>query len=240
MRWRHPQEGVLSPMRFLPVIEGSDLEVPFGYWVIQAGFEIVQSWLAKGFRMPLSINVSARHLQSKGFLKTVEGWLCERPTFPRELLEAEITESGALMDLTEVGAVVRGLRKLGIAVSLDDFGTGYSSLKYLRHLPVSTLKIDQTFVRGMLDDPGDLAIVQGVVSLAASFRTTVVAEGVETIEQGVRLLELGVHFAQGYAIAAPLPQEQFVEWTATWRAPLDWGSVKVSATGRDSCDSEAR
>ena len=114
------------------------------------------------------------------------------------------------------------LKALGIGFSLDDFGTGYSSLTYLRRLPLNTLKIDQSFVSGMMDQAGDLAIVQGVIGLARSFGYKVIAEGVETEDQGHMLLQMGCTQAQGYFIARPMPAETFFAWLHTWRAPEAW------------------
>ena len=111
---------------------------------------------------------------------------------------------------------------MGVAVSLDDFGTGYSSLTYLRRLPMDTLKIDQSFVHGMMGDPGDLAIVQGVIDLTRSFGYRVIAEGVETVEQGQMLLQLGCPQAQGYCIARPMPLDMFIDWAAQWQPPAGW------------------
>lgn len=109
-----------------------------------------------------------------------------------------------------------------MAFSLDDFGTGYSSLTYLKNLPVATLKIDQSFIRDMLDDAGDLSIVKGVIGLAGAFNRVVIAEGVETEAHGQRLLALGCDLAQGYAIARPMPADQMLHWVAQWRAPAAW------------------
>ena len=114
------------------------------------------------------------------------------------------------------------LRQQGVGVALDDFGTGYSSLTYLRRLPLSTLKIDQSFVHGMMDDAGDLAIVQGVIGLARSFGYRVIAEGVETVDQGQMLTQMGCHLAQGYHIARPMPLGEFVAWSRHWQCPPEW------------------
>ena len=127
-----------------------------------------------------------------------------------------------MYDLSAVADTLNALRAMGVTVALDDFGTGYSSLTYLRRLPMDTLKIDQSFVHGMMGDPGDLAIVQGVIGLARSFGYRVIAEGVETVEQGQMLLQLGCLQAQGYCIARPMPLEDFIGWTPTWQPPAGW------------------
>ena len=141
---------------------------------------------------------------------------------PSALLELEITESAALYDIDHVAHQLSQLRTLGIGIALDDFGTGYSSLTYLRRLPLDTIKIDQSFVRDMLQDQGDLAIVQGVIGLAHSFGHHIVAEGVETLEQGQKLQQLGCSLAQGYYIARPMPVSDFAAWVAHWQLPTGW------------------
>ena len=172
--------------------------------------------------MPLSINIAAQHLQQPGFAPWMAQCLARHPKVPTHLVEIEITESAALYDLSAVAATLTELRTMGVTVSLDDFGTGYSSLTYLRRLPMDTLKIDQSFVHGMMGDPGDLAIVQGVIGLARSFGYRVIAEGVETVEQGQMLLQLGCTQAQGYCIARPMPLEDFIGWTPAWQPPAGW------------------
>jgi len=122
----------------------------------------------------------------------------------------------------KASGVIDACRKLGVSFALDDFGTGYSSLTYLKRLPVSTLKIDQSFVRDMLDDQDDLAILKGVLGLATAFRLQVVAEGVETVEHGTLLLQLGCDLAQGYGIARPMPADQLPDWSAAWHPDPVW------------------
>jgi diguanylate cyclase (GGDEF)-like protein/PAS domain S-box-containing protein len=227
-RWNHPQDGVLSPARFLPLIEGSDLEIPFGEWVIETALAQLDAWRLAGLRMPLSINISARHLQSDNFGATLTRLLAGYPQVPAAALEIEITESAALTDLDAAISVVDSLRRIGVTVALDDFGTGYSSLTYLRRLPVDTLKIDRSFVHHMMNDSGDLAIVQGVIGLAQSFGRSVVAEGVETPEQGAMLLRMGCTLAQGYGIAAPMPAQSLAGWAQQWQTPAAWQDDKAA------------
>ncbi len=144
-------------------------------------------------------------------------------TCPPALLEIEITETAALYHLDAVASTLKPCcAPWAWAPALDDFGTGYSSLTYLRRLPLSTLKIDQSFVHGMMDDAGDLAIVQGVIGLARSFGYRMIAEGVETIDQGQMLLQLGCHMAQGYHFARPMPVADFIPWVKNWQAPPPW------------------
>jgi EAL domain-containing protein (putative c-di-GMP-specific phosphodiesterase class I) len=221
-RWLHPQRGLVPPGEFLPLLEGTELEIGFGEWVVETAFSYLEQLLARGLRLPLGINISAQHLQSPGFASWMAQCAARHSGVSASLLEIEITESAALYDLSAVADTLAALRALGVAVSLDDFGTGYSSLTYLRRLPMDTLKIDQSFVHGMMGDPGDLAIVQGVIGLARSFGYRVIAEGVETVEQGQMLLQLGCIQAQGYCIARPMPLEDFIGWVPQWQPPAGW------------------
>jgi hypothetical protein len=138
-----------------------------------------------------------------------------------------VLESSALPDMAQVSQVIHSCGKLGVSFALDDFGTGYSSLAYLKRLPVDVLKIDQAFVRDMLEDPEDLTIVEGMLGLASAFRRQAVAEGVETVEQGILLLRLGCQIAQGFCIAHPMPAEELPGWVASWTPDPRW--MKIAA-----------
>ncbi len=221
-RWAHPDRGVLAPAAFLPLIHHGAMEVPFGEWVIDSALALAAQLQAQGLDLPVSVNVAAPHLQQQGFATWMAACLARHPGVPARLLDLEITESAALYDIDHVAAELAQLRALGVTVSLDDFGTGYSSLTYLRRLPMDHLKLDQSFVHGMMTDPGDLAIVQGVIGLARSFGYRIVAEGVETVEQGQMLLQMGCTHAQGYCIARPMPAAEFAAWAAGWTAPPAW------------------
>lgn len=221
-RWQHPEQGLLGPGEFLPQIEGSALEAPFGEWVLTHSLTLQRQWLAQGLRVPLSLNISARHLQMADFPQRVQQLLGQYADVPTSLIEIEITESAALTDINAVSATLIQLRNLGLSIAIDDFGTGYSSLTYLRQLPADTLKIDRSFVMGMMSDIGDMAIVDGVIGLSRSFGLTLIAEGVETTEQGLRLLQMGCLLAQGYGIARPMPAHELQAWAAQWRAPEAW------------------
>ncbi|RQO83614.1 EAL domain-containing protein [Acidovorax sp. FJL06] len=221
-RWQHPERGLVPPGEFLPLLQGTELEISFGEWVADAALTVLEQLQDRGLPMPLSINIAAQHLQQPGFASWMAQCLARHPKVPTHLVEIEITESAALYDLAAAATTLTELRAMGVAVSLDDFGTGYSSLTYLRRLPMDTLKIDQSFVHGMMGDPGDLAIVQGVIGLARSFGYRVIAEGVETVEQGQMLLQLGCTQAQGYCIARPMPLDDFIGWTPGWQPPAGW------------------
>ncbi|WP_027996316.1 EAL domain-containing protein [Simplicispira psychrophila] len=221
-RWQHPEKGILSPAAFLPLLENTDLEFSFGAWAVNAALDLIEALMDSGLYLPVSVNIAAPHLQQPQFAAWMAQQLARHPRVPATLLEIEITETAALYNIDPVADTLRELGTLGIKTSLDDFGTGYSSLTYLRRLPLSTLKIDQSFVQGMMNDTGDRAIVQGVVGLATSFGYDVIAEGVETIEQGQLLLQMGCPLAQGYCVARPMALAAFQEWAGQWQAPAAW------------------
>ena len=137
-------------------------------------------------------------------------------------LQIEVLETSALQDLAQVGATMVACQAIGVSFALDDFGTGYSSLTYLKHLPAKTLKIDQSFVRDMLTDESDLAIVNGVIGLAGAFGRDVIAEGVETRAHGDLLLSLGCELAQGFGIAPPMPVAALGAWLDAWNSKPEW------------------
>ncbi|RYF08505.1 MAG: EAL domain-containing protein [Comamonadaceae bacterium] len=226
-RWQHPERGLLAPGAFLPLIDHSELEVPFGEWVVEAALVLIGRLQSQGLALPISVNISALHLQQQGFADWMTACLARHPGVPPRLLDIEITESAALYDIGHVAGELTRLRELGVSVSLDDFGTGYSSLTYLRRLPMDHLKLDQSFVHGMMTDSGDLAIVQGVIGLARSFGYRIVAEGVETVEQGQMLLQMGCTLAQGYCIARPMPASEFAGWASSWQAPAAWQRARL-------------
>ena len=222
IRWQHPERGLLSPGVFLPVIEDHPLAVEVGEWVIGTALRQLATWHRIGLDIPISVNVGARQLQQADFVERLNALLAAHPTFRPGDLEMEVLETSALEDLARVSQVIDACREIGIGFALDDFGTGYSSLTYLKRLSVDRLKIDQSFVRDMLDDPDDLAILGGVLSLASALRRQVIAEGVATIEHGTMLLQLGCELAQGYGIAHPMPAADFPTWVAVWQPDPMW------------------
>jgi EAL domain-containing protein (putative c-di-GMP-specific phosphodiesterase class I) len=170
----------------------------------------------------VSVNIAAYQLSQHDFVARLTGLLRAHPTLPSHRLELEVLETAALEDIGHIARIIKECRELGVTFALDDFGTGYSSLTYIKRLPADTLKIDQSFVRDMLRDPEDRAIVEGVIGLARVFRREVVAEGVETIEHGVQLLRLGCDLAQGYGIARPLPAAAVADWIRDWQPDAAW------------------
>ncbi|WP_312303345.1 sensor domain-containing protein [Diaphorobacter nitroreducens] len=229
-RWQHPERGLLSPVHFLHLIEGhTELQMRFGEWVVDTALQQIARLMAQGLELPVSINITPEHLHRRGFADWMALRLAQHPAVPARLLAIELTESAALYDIDHVARELTRLRALGMQISFDDFGTGYSSLAYLRRLPMDHLKLDRSFVAGMLGDAGDRAIVQGVIGLAHSFGCGIVAEGVETVEQGLALLQMGCHHAQGYCIAMPMPVEQFMDWAKAWQAPAPWRATGQAA-----------
>ncbi|WP_082679675.1 putative bifunctional diguanylate cyclase/phosphodiesterase [Paucibacter sp. KCTC 42545] len=222
IRWQHPEKGLLAPATFLPLIEDHPLAVAVGEWVIDAALHQMSVWQASGLHLPVSVNIGARQLQQMNFVDRLKAILAKHPQVRASDLELEVLETSALEDIALVSSVIEDCAAFGVKCALDDFGTGYSSLTYLKRLRVALLKIDQSFVRDMLDDPDDLAILQGVIGLAVAFRRQVIAEGVETVAHGAALLQLGCELAQGYGIARPMPAEQMPAWVATWRPDAAW------------------
>lgn len=225
IRWNHPDLGLLAPAQFLPIMEGNPLIVILGEWVLRNALREMEQWRKQGLDIPVSVNVDALQLQQTGFVDRLKDLLAEFPGIPASHLELEVLESSALRDVAQVSEVIRACGELGIAFALDDFGTGYSSLSYLKRLPVEVLKIDQSFVHDMLDDPEDLTILEGILGLAKAFRRQAVAEGVETVDHGVLLLRLGCQVAQGFGIARPMPGNQMPAWAAEWHPDPRWMNV---------------
>ncbi len=225
IRWLHPERGLLTPAAFLPVVEGHPVALEIGEWVIDTALAQMETWAPSGLEIPVSVNISAQQLQQPEFPERLHELLVAHPSIDPSRLEIEVLESSALPDMAQVSQVIHTCGRLGVSFALDDFGTGYSSLAFLKRLPVDVLKIDQTFVRDMLDDPEDLTIVEGMLGLASAFRRLAVAEGVETVEQGILLLRLGCQVAQGFGIARPMPPSDLPAWVASWRPHPQWSKV---------------
>ncbi len=222
IRWQDPQRGLLLPADFLGTIEDSPLAIDLGEWVIESALTQIRDWMALGLKLAVSVNVGARQLQHRDFISRLRQTLARHPEVNPASIELEVLESSALEDFDLVASVISTCRELGIGFAMDDFGTGYSSLTYLKRLKAKTLKIDQSFVRDMLEDTEDLAIVEGVLSLATAFHRQVIAEGVETCAHGRMLLRLGCELAQGFAIAHPMPADEVPDWVTNWHAYPEW------------------
>jgi len=222
VRWEHPVLGTRAPGEFLPLIEHEDVIIRLGEWVIVEALDELARLQEAGFDISISVNVSARQFLRGNFDARLTELLAQRPAEQVHRLEIEVVETAALEDINAVSSLINRYQALGVNFALDDFGTGYSSLVHLKRLAANALKIDQTFIRDMLDDPGDLAIVQGVIGLASAFQRQVVAEGVESIEQILMLLELGCDVMQGYGIARPMPVERVLPWLRDFQMDPRW------------------
>jgi diguanylate cyclase (GGDEF)-like protein/PAS domain S-box-containing protein len=225
IRWQHPDLGIVLPLDFLPAIEGHAISLELGEWVIDTALSQVSQWQGMGVNLPVSVNISAYQLQQADFIARLAVLLAAHGDVNPHSLELEILESSALRNISDVSETIAACHKLGVCFALDDFGTGYSSLTYLKRLPAYLIKIDQSFVRDMLEDDDDLAIIEGVVGLAKAFQREVIAEGVETIAHGVALLQLGCELAQGYGIARPMPADDIPEWASSWKVHKSWQAV---------------
>jgi len=225
IRWLHPEQGLLFPSAFLTHLEGSDLEINIGEWVIESALEQIEAWNELGLNLTISVNISANHLLQANFSDRLHLALSRHPSVDPASFELEILETAAMSDMSQAVNALTRCRELGVLISLDDFGTGYSSLTYLRTLPVDILKIDQSFIRDMLTDPSDLGLVVSVIQLAQTFNRSVIAEGVETLEHGNMLIHLGCRLMQGYGIARPMPAEQMSDWIVQWRESAVWQSL---------------
>lgn len=221
IRWQHPVKGLLSPAAFLPQIESMPISLELSRWVISAALSQMDDWLKQGLKLPVSINVGALHLQHKDFQSDLQQCLSAYPAC-EGMLSIEILETSALSDIDRIRETMQRCQALGVEFALDDFGTGYSSLTYLSDLPAHELKIDQRFVKNIASERNHLSIVEAVVSLARAFRRSVIAEGVETVEAGERLLQLGCELGQGYCIARPMAAGQVPQWLRDWMPPSSW------------------
>jgi diguanylate cyclase (GGDEF)-like protein len=222
LRWQHPIHGIIQPLDFLPQVERTDLIIDIGRWVMDQAMQQISVWHKAGKPWVVSINIAALHFQSGNFVQGIRNILEHYPDVPPGLLEIEILESVVLGDIYLVNQIIRDCQALGVGFSLDDFGTGYSSLRYLKRLPVETIKIDQSFVRGILEDKDDLSMVEAIINLGKVFNRKVIAEGVETAEHSVLLMRIGCDLAQGYGIAKPMPAMHIVEWANTYAVNPDW------------------
>lgn len=215
VRWQHPVQGLIPPGKFIPLAEETNLIVPIGDWVLQTACQQLKKWDDAGLPpLFMAVNFSAAQFRREGFLESIRKVL-EESGVDSGRLELEITESALMKNPEEAGSILRSLRELGVKVSIDDFGTGYSSLSYLKRFPVSILKIDQSFVRDIVNSSDDQAIAEAVIALAKGMDLMVVAEGVETEAQLKILKVLECDKVQGYFFSRPLSPEAVSEFCLT-------------------------
>lgn len=210
IRWRHPDRGLLLPEQFVPIAEDSGLIVPIGRWVLREACWRARAWLDAGRPTAVAVNISAVEFRSTEFLAGVRSILKDTRLEARHL-ELELTESVLMEDVESTIFVLQALKAMGVRLAIDDFGTGYSSLSYLRRFPISTLKIDQSFVHDITTDPNDATIVSAVINMGKSLKHRVVAEGVETQAQLAFLQAQRCGEGQGYLFNQPMAAEEFAK-----------------------------
>ncbi|MCG5494902.1 EAL and GGDEF domain-containing protein [Ectothiorhodospira variabilis] len=208
VRWRHPEQGMIPPNRFIPIAEETGLILPLGRWVLRQACLQARHWAAQGLEFgTIAVNVSGIQVQRSDMVQTVADALQESG-LDSSLLELEVTESFVMDRRQGPSAFLGELKAMGVQLAVDDFGTGYSSLSYLKDLPFDVLKIDQSFIRGLPENQRDMAIARAVNTLGAHLGMEVLAEGVETTEHQEALLDMGCHRAQGYLFSRPVPAEE--------------------------------
>lgn len=210
MRWNHPVQGMVPPDRFIPVAEQSGLMPKLTWWCLNTALRERIKWGGIGERS-VAVNVSALDLEDEGFVKSIASALGIWNT-PPELLIIEVTEGALMKDIALSANLLKLIRGHGVRISIDDFGTGYSSLAYFKQLPADELKIDHSFILNILNDELDQHIVSTIIQMAKKLNLAIVAEGIDTEPMLQRLIELGADLLQGYHIARPMPQEDFIEW----------------------------
>jgi diguanylate cyclase (GGDEF) domain len=211
LRWNHPVRGVIAPAEFLPVAEHAGLMRPLARRVLELAARQSREWREMGVELPIAVNLSASNLHDTELPGYVAD-LLEAAGLPPDAFSFEITETTIMHDPVRATEVVRELRRLGARISIDDFGIGYSSFAYLQQLAVDEIKVDMSFVLGMVDDPDDATIVRTTIALGHSLRLEVVAEGVETPEALVMLRDMGCDLVQGYWHSRPLPGPEAFEF----------------------------
>jgi diguanylate cyclase (GGDEF)-like protein/PAS domain S-box-containing protein len=222
VRWQHPQRGFLPPVTFIPMAEETGLIVPLGEWVLKAATSQLKTWLGTGLGLRIAVNFSAKQFRERTLIHTVESALTTAGLEP-ENLEVEITESIAMESAETVVANLNLLRTMGVGIAIDDFGTGYSSMSYLKSFPITSLKIDRSFVTDLTSSRADAGIVRAIVEMAHGSSLSVIAEGVETREQFQYLQRYGCDEMQGYWVSRPLPVDgidrKLEEEIALWSQP---------------------
>ena len=212
IRWNHPTEGVLAPGEFLPYVEGHPLIVEIGDWVIQAAINQCKYWRSFNINIPISVNISSIQFEHPLFIEKLKYDIVNNIKCKNIDLILEILESGPMLNIEEAKIRFKEIKELGFKISLDDFGTGHSSLQYLKAVKPDIIKIDRSFVLNIDNDEESRTIVQAILDLGKLFNSTVIAEGLETEEHRITLIELGCVYAQGYGIGKPMPGKDILNW----------------------------
>jgi EAL domain-containing protein (putative c-di-GMP-specific phosphodiesterase class I) len=231
LRWQHPERGLLTPAHFLPQVAATGLAVQIDDWVIEQALAQAATWLAEGVNggrgLPVSVNVGARQLGLHDFPQRLQELVQRRHPEVAHLLHLDVLEADALAETAATQALIQRCLSLGVGIALDDFGAGYSRLSSLKRLPVDTLKLDRSYVQGMLGDAQDLSLVESVIGLARNIGCNVLAKGVESRAHARELLRLGCRLGQGNGIAAAMPAKALTGWMLTF-ADGDWaGQLKT-------------
>lgn len=217
LRLDHPERGLLPPAAFASALDAPRLARRIGCLVLESALAQAEVWHRQELPLRVSVNVSAYHLLDQAFLSDLQTALDTHADLPASAVEIEITETAPLQDFARARETLLACNRLGVRIALDDFGTGNASLTYLQKLPAQTIKIDQSFVRNILHDPRDHAIVAGVVTSAHLLGLQVVAEGVETAGHAALLTQMQCHCLQGYAIARPMAPELIPDWVRRYK-----------------------
>jgi diguanylate cyclase (GGDEF)-like protein/PAS domain S-box-containing protein len=222
LRWVHPKRGPIAPLDFIPLAEESGLMIPIGTWVIREALRCARRWNEGSRKLRVAVNVTARHLNTPGFIRQLSASIAASGCRP-DWLELELTESIAMANAATVQLILAEIRAAGVRTALDDFGTGYSSMAYLKSIPVDVIKIDRSFVDGIPHDNSDSSIVRAIVAFALCTGREVRAEGVTSIEQARWLHAEGCDAAQGFFFSKPIPAADFDAWLAAYEAesPVD-------------------
>ena len=218
-------QELIEPIEFMHVLDDPQLARPIGRYVLDEALKCCQSWMRAGVSIPVSINISTRHLLHPAFFTDIDAVLETYPDVMDVGFAIEVTETGPSMDHFRAKTVIEECRRRGIRVGLDDFGTGSASLSHIQKLDIEHIKLDQSFVRDIPSDERNMAIAAGVISTARMLAKTVIAEGVETAEQGDLLASLGCHQLQGFSISRPMPAAAVPGWVAGWVPPVSWGNL---------------
>ena len=215
IRWHHPERGIIPPDIFIPILESTGLIVAVGEWVIKTACRQLHIWRDSGHNdLSVAVNLSARQFSELNLPNLISNALIESEIDAR-FFEVEITESMLMENLQNTVTILEGIKKLGVTISIDDFGTGYSSLEYLKKLPIHAIKIDRSFVSDILHDKDDFAITKAIVAMSKGLQLKVIAEGVEELEQQIKLKEMGCDGAQGYLFSPPVPANIFENFLTT-------------------------
>lgn len=222
LRMHHPEKGFLTPSYFFPQLPNHPVFTEIGEWVLNQVLNDLEHCFIANNIFPISINIAPYHLQQANFLNNLKHILASHPNVSPHLIELEILETEVLENFQDIRKLISECKKMGVLFSLDDFGTGYCSLTYLKELPTSIVKLDQSFVRDIMKKPENIPILKASIHMCKVLKRQVIAEGVETIEIGKLLIYLGCYNAQGYAIAKPMSLNDFIKWSIHWSIYPEW------------------